>query len=385
MRKIAVWLLATVAMSGSLAANEVPPGDLAIHDAVRVAHTMLAAEDVYDRILAAGALVETGDKGALETLVKYAAANDFVIKRSAIDTLLSTNHPNGVDMIMRVAERDSVTLTLMIESLAATPRGDLEDVLIGALTSDKAYVRKNALQALSNIDTEQVNTAVHRLTDNPQETPTVRAYGYYTLAANGHGAEFGKQVIAIAHTGETSDEREVAAATLGHIDTEASKAALTQVALQDADGRVKLAAIASSAGLHDNDALAKLIEVIAYGKPLEATIMAGAIRRLPLAVAREVTKTLISCCPLPPDTATRLLESWGWIGGDAGFLYQWGLAHKEADVRLQTLWLIGHRRDASTVKELSTYLKDQNPGIRTMAAWAIIHSADGGFVGGVET
>ena len=74
-----------------------------------------------------------------------------------------------------------------------------------------------------------------------------------------------------------------------------------------------------------------------------------------------------------------------WIGGDADFLYQWGLAHKEADVRLQTLWLIGHRRDASTVKELSTYLKDQNPGIRTMAAWAIIHSADGGFVGGVET
>ncbi len=385
MRKTPTVLFLAAVLANSLQANEVPPGDLVVHDAVRVARMMLTSEDVYDRILAAGALVETGDKAALETLVKYAAANDFVIKRSAIDTLLSTNHPNGVDMIMRVAERDSVTLTLMIESLAATPRGDLEDVLIEALSSDKAYVRKNALQALSNIDTEQVNTAVHRITDNPKETPTVRAYGYYTLATNGHGADIGKQVITIAHTGETSDEREVAAATLGHIDTAASKAVLTQMALQDADGRVKLAAIASSAGLKDSDAIAKLIEVIAYGKPMEATIMAGAIRRLPLAVVRDVTQTLISCCPLPPDTATRLLESWGWIGGDAAFLYQWGLAHQEADVRLQTLWLIGHRRDASSVKDLGAYLKDENPGIRTMAAWAIIHSADGSFVGGVET
>ena len=385
MKKIAAVLLLSTLISGSLRANERPPTDTVLHDAIRVARSQLTSEDVYDQILAAGAMVETGDKAALALLAKYAASSDFVIKRSAIDTLLSTNHPNGVDMIMRVAEQDSVTLTLMIESLAATPRGDLEDVLIEALASDKAYVRKNALQALSTIDTDEVNAAVHRITDNPQEMPTVRAYGYYTLASNGHGAEIGRQVIAIAHTGETSDEREVAAASLGHINTAASKAALTQMAIQDVDGRVKLAAIASSAGLKDDVAIAKLINVIAYGKPLEAAVMAGAIRRLPLAVAREVTKTLITCCPLPADTATRLLESWGWNGGDAGFLYQWGLAHTDADVRLQTLWLIGHRRDASTVPELSTFLKDENPGIRTMAAWAIIHSADGNFVGGVET
>lgn len=366
-------------------ANEIPPPDAAIHDAVRVARRMVLSEDVYDRILAAGALVEIGDKPALEMLVKYAAANDFVIKRSAVDTLLSTEHPNGVDMVMRVAESDEVTLTLMIESLAATPREDLEDLLLAALGSGKAYVRKNALQALSHIDTKRVNVAVTALTGNPDELPTVRAYGYYQLAATGHGAALGPEVIRIAEQGETGDEREVAAAALGRIGTAEARATLTKLAESDTDGRVKLAAIASSAGLKDDDAIAKMIKVVAYGKPMEATVMAGAIRRLPPDIVRKLTETLISCCKLPSDTATRLLESWGWIGGDATFLYTWGLAHEETDVRLQTLWLIGQRRDASAVGTITSYLKDPNPAIRTMAAWAIIHSAGGSFVGGVET
>jgi len=329
--------------------------------------------------------VETGDKPALALLVKYLAASDFVLKRSAIDTLLSTNHPNGIEIIMREAARDEVTMTLMVESLAATPREDLEDVLVDALASDKVYVRKNALQALSFIDTATVNAAVHAITDNPAESPTVRAYGYYALASTGHGAELGERVIAIAQGGETSDEREVAAATLGHIDSDASKAALLALAATDSDGRVQLAAIASSARLKNEDAIAKMIRLVAYGKPMEATVMAGAIRRLPEDLVREVTQTLISCCVLSPDTATRMLESWGWVANDAGFLYDWGLAHQEVDVRLQTLWLIGHRRDASAAATIRTYLKDENPGIRTMAAWAIIHSAGGSFVGGVET
>ena len=80
-----------------------------------------------------------------------------------------------------------------------------------------------------------------------------------------------------------------------------------------------------------------------------------------------------------------MLESWGWVPNDAGFLIAWGLAHKEMDVRLQTLWLIGHRREAASVAQIREFLTDENAGIRTMAAWAIIHSAGGTFVGGVET
>ncbi len=377
-------VILTLALIASTSAAE-PPPETALTEALRVVRTMVASDDIYNRILAAGALCETGDARALEMLGKYVAHNDFVIKRSAIDTLLSTSHPNSIDMVMRVAETDSVTLTLMVESLAATPREDLEDVLIEALKSDKAYVRKNALQALSRIKTQEVNDAVHSITDNPKELPTVRAYGYYTLASIGHGAEVSEQVLAIAKSGESGDEREVAAAALGMIDSDSSKAALATLAAEDIDGRVKLAAIASSAGLKDDDAIAAMIKTVAYGKPLEASVMAGALRRLPPDISRQVTDTLIKCCALPPDTATRVLESWGWIAQDAGFLYRWGLAHPETDVRLQTLWLIGHRRDAAAVSDLAKFLKDADPGIRTMAAWAIIHSADGDFVGGVET
>lgn len=385
LKPLAIALFLGLTATGAVRAAGEPPDVKMINDAVRVARAMVASDDVYDRILAAGALVETGDKPALELLLKYLATNDFVLKRSAIDTLLSTNHPSGVDMIMREAERDDVTLTLMVESLAATPREDLEDVLLHALASDKAYVRKNALQALSNIDTEAVNAAVHEVTDNPKESPTVRAYGYYALASTGHGAEIDEQVLAIAQQGETPDEREVAAATLGLIDSAASKAMLQTLATKDSDGRVQLAAIASSAGLKDEEAIAKMIKLVAYGKPMEASVMAGAIRRLPTDMVHDMTRTLITCCPLTSDTATRVLESWGWVPNDAGFLIEWGLSHQEVDVRLQTLWLIGHRREAASVNRIREFLTDENPGIRTMAAWAIIHSAGGTFVGGVET
>lgn len=378
------FLLGCLAVPGRADAGTGAPEERILHEAVRVARTMLGSEDVYNRILAAGALVETGDRPALELLVKYMESKDFVLKRSAIDTLLSTNHPRGVDLIMREAQRDDVALTLMVESLAATPREDLEDLLLQALASNKAYVRKNALQALSAIDTDAVNAAVHRVTDDPKESPTVRAYGYYVLASTGHGAEVGERVLEIARTGQTPDEREVAAATLGHIDSAASKATLKVLAKEDVDGRVQLAAIASSARLKDEDAISRMVKLVAFGKPMESTVMAGAIRRLPGDLVHDVTRTVIAL-NLSTDTATRVVESWGWIRNDATFLYDWGLAHQASDVRLQTLWLVGHRRDAAAIREIARFLKDDDPGIRTMAAWAIIHSAGGSFIGGVET
>lgn len=380
--------LATPAPAPAATPNAVPvaapEGAQYVHDAVKVARTMLESEDVYDRILAAGALAETGDKAALELLQKYLGAEDLVIKRSAIDTLLSGTHPSTIELLMRSAANDSMALNLMVESLAANPRDDLEDLLIGALDSSKANMRKNALQALSNTDTPRVTAAVHKVIDNPAEIPTVRGYGYYALAATGHGGDVMKGILELAKSGETSDEREVAAVALGRINTKESQKALAELSKAD-DGRVKIAAIASSAGLRNDDALAQFVKTVAYGKPLEATIMAGAVRRLPPEIARDITKTLISCCHLKTDIATRLLESWGWVASDPAFVYTWGLQNTDMEVRLQTLWLVGHRKDTAWLAKIAPYLNDEIPALRAMAAWAIIHTAGDGYVGGVET
>jgi hypothetical protein len=93
----------------------------------------------------------------------------------------------------------------------------------------------------------------------------------------------------------------------------------------------------------------------------------------------------MSCCKLKGDAATRLLESWAFIHADATAVYRWGLAHNEADARMQTIWMVGHRKDAAAMSLLVPFLGDEDPGIRGMAAWAIIHTTGDHYVEGVET
>jgi hypothetical protein len=148
---------------------------------------------------------------------------------------------------------------------------------------------------------------------------------------------------------------------------------------------VALAAVASDAGLGNQDASGKIIQVIAYGTPMESTVLAGAMKRLPGKIALQITQTLMSCCKLKGDAATRLLESWAFINADATAVYRWGLTHQEADVRMQTIWMVGHRKDAAAISLLAPFLGDEDSGIRGMAAWAIIHTNGDRYVEGVET
>ena len=105
---------------------------------------------------------------------------------------------------------------------------------------------------------------------------------------------------------------------------------------------------------------------------MEASILAGALKRLPPKTAAQITEVLMTCCKLTADAATRVLESWSGIEADPAPVYAWGLAHEEADVRLQTTWLIGHRRDAEALALLGPLLHDEDAGIRTMAAWSVV-------------
>jgi hypothetical protein len=52
---------------------------------------------------------------------------------------------------------------------------------------------------------------------------------------------------------------------------------------------------------------------------------------------------------------------------------------------MQTIWMVGHRKDAAAISLLVPFLGDEDPGIRGMAAWAIIHTKGDSYVEGVET
>lgn len=365
------------------AADPAPAGNKILLDAVKVARELAGSHNAYDRMLGAGALVEAGDPKALDILADYIKAEDIVVRRTAIDTLLNVNHPSSTNLLYRVAAEDAQVLDLMIESLATLPREDMGDLLIGALHTPNLRLQKNALQALAPILTGSQEKDLRTLIKDPQSTDLVRAYAYYVLVRSGRGNDVTAQVLAIAKSDDL-DQREVAAVTLGAIDSTASKAALATLA-KEQEERVAIAAVASNAGLGDDKAIAQMIQLIAYGKPMQATVAAGALKRIPPKLAGQITATLLKCCQLKADAATRLVESWGSISADPEGVFKWGLANADADIRLQTLQIIGRRRDKHVMEQVAGFLSDEDPAIRGMAAWAIIHTIGDGTMAGVET
>ena len=356
--------------------------DRSLYRAVDVARDMMQSQDIYDRILAAGTLSDIGDTQALALLEKCIDFDDIVIRRSAIDTLITATHPNSVNLLFKAASRNPEVLGLMAESLASIPRDDMGDLLLEALDGGTDYVKKHALQAMVRSAGKLEDTAVRALVANQDTSPVIRAYGEYTLLVGGDA--HARAAMLAAADESNPDVREVAAVGLGLVDSKASRDKLTLLS-KESDERVALAAIASKAALGDDDAIAQIIKTIGYGKPMEAIVMAGALKRLPPAMASQITETLIHCCPLKNDAATRMLESWGWIASDATKVYDWGLGHKEADIRMQTIWLIGHRKDEAALARLVPFLQDQDAGIRGMAAWSIVHIAGRRYVAGVQT
>ena len=383
-RKPALLILVLGTLNLPFTATAAEPDDTSLYRALDVAREMMNSNDIYDRILAAGALSDIGDTQALVLLERCIAIDDIVIRRSAIDTLITASHPNSINLLLKAASENTEVLGLMAESLASVPRDDMGDLLVEALDGGSTdFVKKHALQALVRSAGSAENAAVRDLVAADGTSPVIRAYANYTLLSGGD-TSVGKTMLAAAGESANPDIREVAAVALALVDSKESRVALDKLATEG-DKRVALAAVASKAALGDQDAVGQIIQIIGYGPIMEATVMAGALKRLPPAMASQITETLLDCCPLKNDAATRLLESWGWIKGDASRIYDWGLNHKEADIRMQTVWLIGQRKDESAIARLVPFLKDQDAGIRGMAAWAIVHVTGHRYVGGIAT
>ena len=354
-----------------------------VDHAIKVARELTQSKNVFDRLTAAGTLVDIGDKASLALLLETARSTDFVVQRSAIDTLLSVQHPDGLDTIYRVASEDQGFRNFLIESLATRPRKDMGEFLIHVLgTEDSPRTQRYALQALIKSDTPRLFERMTEFVADDRIDATTRAYVYCVLSDLGHGSEVFAKLLEIVDTGSGS-QQEAAAVALGLIDTGESRIALGKLR-GSSDQRVVLAALASDAGLGNDEAVSQMVHLITYGKPMEATVAAGSLKRLPPRVASEITQVVLGCCKLKPDVAGRLLESWGWIDSDASSVYAWGLTHEDADVRLQTLWLVGQRRDRSMLEPLAGFLDDSNEAIRGMAAWAIVHIAADAYSGLLE-
>ena len=157
-RKPALLFLVLSTLNLPFTAIAAEPDDTSLYRALDVAREMMNSNDIYDRILAAGALSDIGDTQALVLLERCIAIDDIVIRRSAIDTLITASHPNSINLLFKAASENTEVLGLMAESLASVPRDDMGDLLVEALDGSTDFVKKHALQALVRGNHNHENT-----------------------------------------------------------------------------------------------------------------------------------------------------------------------------------------------------------------------------------
>ena len=154
-----------------------------LNKAKLVATELRESENYYDQIAGAGTLVEFGDKEALQFIADNLNHTDWVLMRSAIDTLISVRHPSGVDVIYKAAEtiKETVFLKFLTESLSFKARDDMGEFLVDLLDVDDQWVKKHAMQAIDFIDFDGKQETLNRLVESNKSDPIVRAYASMAL------------------------------------------------------------------------------------------------------------------------------------------------------------------------------------------------------------
>ena len=355
-----------------------------VREAVGVARELRQSDNTFDQLSAAGILVEIGDKDSLQFLADNLGHDDWSLMRSAIDTLLTVQHPAGLDVIYRYAalSEDPIFMKFLAEGCASNPRDDMAEFLMEALKVDDSWVKKHALQALVDTELENKEARMRAIAENLDNDSTTRAYAWYALLDTPSRDESLAMMLEIAD-GWAPEAQEAAAVALGTVDTEINRAALHKLRTADTY-KVQVAAMTSEAGFGLEEAKEDLVRTIATGKGLDPSVAAASVRRLPPDMAERVTHELLTCCPLNSDVGTRLLESWGAIQGNATEVLNWGLSHENPDIRMQAAWLVGRKGAAQYLEELATLLKDSDSGIQAMAAWSIVRILGDEFEEGVE-
>ena len=356
----------------------------AVREAVQVARTLYKTGDMYDQISGAGTLVDIGDKESIQFLADYMNHDDWSVQRSAIDTMLSVQHPAGLDVIFRMAEirNTGVFMKFLAESVASKPRDDMGEFLMTALSFDDAWVRKFALQGMARMAIDDKESRISEFLSDASVGSVTRAYAWYVLMHTPSRDIALAKLLEIA-AGDNDQAQEAAAVGLGLVDSDVTKAAL-KLLRTTSTPTVKIAALASEAGLGVEGAIAELKELIINGVGLDSSVAAASLRRVRPKIAAQISEDLMTCCKLTSDSGTRLVESWAWIKADAAKIYEWGLHNENADIRMQTVWLVGEREDREQLEIIIPMLKDEDSGIRGMAAWSIVRIIGDEYDPGVE-
>ncbi|MEM7541226.1 MAG: hypothetical protein AAF384_06510 [Pseudomonadota bacterium] len=341
--------------------------------AVVIAAQIYDHGDYFDKIAAATVLADAGDKGAFQFLVENLDNDDWTVLRSALDGLLALDLPDGADLLQRYAadaKPKGVFLKFLSESLASRPHAEMGELVFALINADDVWVQRHALQALLDMPIDDKADRVREFLEDGEHTTNTLAYANLVLLSTGDLEEPLEKLTTYADSGQ-NEAQEIAAVGFGMVDSEQTKEWLD--ILRDDNGeRVKLAATASAAARGDDDAIARIVHIIAASDSMHGNVAAAALRRMPPDIALEISRRLMSLRKLRPDPSSRLIEAWGWIDADPKEIYEWSLGSAHRDVQLQGIWLVGHRRDLAYLENIIPFLDAEEDAIQVMAAWAVM-------------
>lgn len=356
------------------------PNTQARNRAIEVARSVLSDEgaDRFDRLTAAGVMLDSGSEEGRRFLEEALESAAPLAHRAAIGAILSVRGEASIESIREYAHDDG-NLRTVLEVLRFNPRKDAVEFVHRGMDNVRPAMQVVALDAAALLGDPALLPRIETLIERTK-TPQVRGYGAYAASALGSPErEMIESLLAAS-----AFEREVGAACLGFADPEWAVEVL-QSLLDDRSGPgVRIAALASLVRLGQDDAVEPLIAAVLHPDGRVAALAAGSLRRLPADRVVELAGRIVTEQGTDPFAAGRVLEAVGWArGADASSVLTNALAPEQDElVRLQGLWAVGWRGIPEERHLAERELTSESVAVRTMAAWAVLYSQDGGYEAG---
>ena len=353
-------------------------GDPGTRKALTVARETIATDSiqVYDRMLAAGALALAKLPEGEEILIQALASPSRLERRAAMSNLLSAGDKRIFEITVEDADAD-FDLDLL-EVLRTTPREEAKIFLRRKLADPDRHSLTQTLDAIL------IGRHQH-LTEEVESLLTLangrdRQYAMIVGASLGSkkAIEDAKPLLRSPRGGE----RERGAVALGFSSDNHEQIANTLLKLRnDPEPGVALASWASLSRLgHSEEATKQLVLALLSGDDRRAPLAAGALKRANANVVIEVAKQVVGSETIHFLVLGRVIEAVGWARSvPAGEILKRALERDQDEhVRLQSLWAIGWRGRTEELPLALESLEDPELPIRTMAAWAYLYGLHGG-------
>ncbi len=359
------------------ACGEVEPSNEASVDrAVEVARAILAegdSIDSFDRISAAGVLLSAGVEDTHEAISEALTSGASLAQQAAVGALLGVPGTTTMERITTFADESDRNFTQVLQALRWAPRADGRALVLRGLANSQPGSQVAAFDIAAELVGDPELVAAIEDAIRRSDEDHVRGYGVYAASALGSPQAF--RLIVPMMRGQVF-EREMAAACLGHVKTEASREALESL-LEDRQPGVRLAAWASLSHFGNEHAVDEIYAALEH--PELGATAAGSVRRASSEAIEAIVLRAGDWSGIEVFAAGRVLEAIGWRpDAEASYGLESALATESELLKLQSLWAVGWRGKSEERSLAEAHLGDPSSAVRTMAAWAVVSNHNGG-------